>query len=345
MHELDLTKYQIRTDLIVDSFTTEKHCHNYHKKEIKKDIYLEEVNIDTEEEAKLFHKKKGIYKTITFKDITDSDNFKKVEDVFSDTFRDMLRENDIKPNASVLIIGLGNHKSTPDALGPKSLNHILVTRHLFNLGQVEDGYRCVSIFSPGVTGETGIETKDSILAMVEKVKPDFVIVIDALATSSIERLNKTIQISNAGITPGSGVNNSRISIEKETINLPVMVIGIPTIIDSAVIVSNTITYMLQKFSYDKNNFHNNKDKLKAKIDYTNYHKSLNKKEKELLLGIVGTLSEEELLKLVFEVLNPIDYNYMVTPKEIDFLIDKMTLLIGHGLNRSLHNAKRNYDNI
>ena len=345
MHEINLNKYEIRTDLVIDHFTEENRCKNYQKTTITKDIYIEEVNIDNEEEEKLFKKRRGIYKTITFKDITDSDNFKKVEAAFIETFKKMLKENNIKDTATALIIGLGNIKSTPDALGPKSLDHILVTRHLFALGQVEEGYRNVSILKPGVTGETGIETKDTILAIVNETKPDFIIVIDALATSSIDRLNKTIQISNAGITPGSGVNNSRISIDKETMNIPVLVIGVPTIIDSAVIVSNTISYMLKKFSYDKNNFNNKLDKLKVKIDYKDYDKDLDKDEKKFLLGIVGTLSEEELQHLVFEVLNPIDYNYMVTPKEIDFLIDKLALLIGHGLDSSLHRINRNYDNI
>lgn len=345
MHEVNLDKYEIRTDLVIDNFTEEKHCNNYIKTQVSKDIFIEEVNIDNDDEAKLYKKKKGIYKIITFKDITDSSNFKLVEDSFVDVFKKMLRENDIKDDASVLIIGLGNKKSTPDALGPKSLSHILVTRHLFSLGDVDNNYRNVSILEPGVTGETGIETKDSIFAIVNAIKPDFVIVIDALATSSIDRLNRTIQISNSGITPGSGVNNARISIEKETINVPVIVIGVPTIIDSAVIVSNTISYMLKKFSYDKNNFNNKQDKLKVKIDYKDYDKDLDKNEKKFLLGIIGTLEEDELQKLVFEVLNPIDYNYMVTPKEIDFLIDKLSLLIGHGLDSSLHKVKRSYDNI
>lgn len=345
MHEINLDKYELRTDLVIDHFPGKESCSNYTKKVINKDICVEEVGINNQEEAKTFRKKEGIYKTVTFKDISDSQNFKKVEEVFVNTLKRMLEENSIKEDSSVLIIGLGNEKSTPDALGPKSLNHVLVTRHLFKLGSVEEGYREVSILKPGVTGETGIETKDSILAIVENIKPNFVIVIDALATSSIDRLNKTIQISNSGITPGSGVNNSRISIDKETLKVPVIVIGVPTIIDSSIIVADTINFMLKKFSYDKNNINNKQDKLKFKIDYKDYDKDLDKDEKKYLLGIVGTLSEDELQRLVFEVLNPIDYNYMVTPKEIDFLIDKLSLLIGHGLNMALHSVKRSYSDV
>ncbi len=333
MHEINLSNFSLRTDLIIDDF---KDINNeyYNKKIISKDVYVE--SIDIKDDNNSYNKKKGLYKTISFKDITDKDNFNLVLNTFIEEFKDMMWLNNIKEGDKVLIIGLGNINSTPDSLGPKVLDNILVTRHLFLLGDVEEGYRNVSILCPGVTGITGIETKDMITSVVNTTKPDFIIVIDALATSSIERLNKTIQITNSGITPGSGVNNSRLSISEETINKKVLVIGIPTIIDSSVIVTNTIKYMLKKFSYDKNNINNKKDKLKYKIDYKDYEKELSKEDKEYLLGIVGTLTDEELMKLVIEVLNPIDYNFMVTPKEIDFLVDKMALLIGKGLNKSLN---------
>ena len=253
-----------------------------------------------------------------------------------DVLKKFLSLKKISFKDSCLVIGLGNSKSTPDSLGPLVVDNILVTSHLYKLGDVDKDYRNVSCFKPSVTGLTGIETVDVINSIVKTIKPSFLIVIDALSTSSIDRLNKTIQITNSGITPGSGVNNSRISISKEILNIPVIVIGIPTIIDSSVIVANTIKYMMKKFSYDKDNIDNKKDKLKYKIDYKEYEKELSTKEKEYLLGIVGNLNEQELMKLVVEVLNPIEYNYMVTPKEIDFLIEKMSLLLGKGLNSSLN---------
>lgn len=339
MHEINLDKFSLRTDLAIDNYNEENEDF-YTKKNINNNISVEEINI--EKENNIYGKMPGIYKTINFKDITDKDNFKELLKVFSDEMKDMLKINKIKEEDKVLIIGLGNIESTPDALGPKTLKNILVTRHLFSLGSVEEGYRNVSILEPGVTGTTGIETKDTVLSIINTIKPDFIIVIDALATSSIERLNKTIQITNSGITPGSGVNNSRISISKETVKVPVIVIGIPTIIDSSVIVTNTIKYMIKKFSYDKDNINNKSNKLKYKIDYKDYKNDLSKKDKEYLLGIVGTLNEDELMRLVVEVLNPIDYNYMVTPKEIDFLIEKMSLLLGKGLNIAL-NKKISYN--
>ena len=346
MHTIDISNFSLRTDLAIDTIDVEKNT-NYSKKIINNNIFVEDINIDNLELSKELQKDIGLYKTITFKDITDSTNFNDVLKVFTEEFNDVLKDNNITSDSTVLIIGLGNKKSTPDSLGPKVLSNILVTKHLFKYGEVENGYRNVSIFEPGVTGETGIETSDSINAIVKETKPDFIIVIDALATNSIDRLNKTIQITNSGIIPGSGVDNSRVKISKEILNIPTIAIGIPTIIDSAVIVSDTIKYLLKKFSYDKNNIDNKVDKFKTKIDYTKNDKELNDEDKKELLGIVGTLSEEELLQLVFEVLSPIDYDYMVTPKEIDFLIDKLSLLIGKGLNNSLHQNKIIYtkDNI
>lgn len=346
MHTIDISKFSLRTDLAIDSRNA-INIGNYKKKIINNNVYVEDINIDSKELSNELGKDIGLYKTITFKDITDSSNFNQVLEVFINEFRNVLNENNIKKEATVLIIGLGNKKSTPDSLGPKVLSNILVTRHLFKYGKVEDGYRNVCIFEPGVTGETGIETSDSINSIVKEIKPDFIIVIDALATNSIDRLNKTIQITNSGIIPGSGVDNSRVKISKEVLNVPTIAIGIPTIIDSAVIVSDTIKYLIKKFSYDKNNIDNKIDKFKTKIDYTKNDKDLDNKDKKELLGIVGTLSDEELLQLVFEVLSPIDYDYMVTPKEIDFLIDKLSLLIGKGLNNSLHQNKIIYtkDNV
>lgn len=346
MHTIDISKFSLRTDLAIDKIDIEKST-NYNKRIISKNVYIEDINIDNKELSEELEKDIGLYKTITFKDITDSSNFNEVLKIFSDEFISVLKENNIKEDDKVLIIGLGNRKSTPDSLGPKVLSNILVTRHLFKYGEVESGYRDVSIFSPGVTGETGIETSDSINAIVKEIKPDFIIVIDSLATNSIDRLNKTIQITNSGIIPGSGVDNRRVKISKEVVNIPTIAIGIPTIIDSTVIVSDTIKYLIKKFSYDKNNINNKVDKFKTKIDYTKNTEELNKEDKKELLGIIGTLTEEELLQLVFEVLSPIDYDYMVTPKEIDFLIDKFSLLIGKGLNNSLHSNKKIYmsDNI
>lgn len=339
-HEIDLKNVSIRTDMILDTIDTSKENKGI-KSTLKKsgDIKIEDVEIDLEGE-KLYGKKEGIYKTISFKDITDKQNYRKVEEVLIEELKELLKKMGIKRNDSCLVIGLGNHKSTPDSLGPKVVDQILVTRYLFDLGEVEDGYRNTASFKPGVTGVTGIETKKLIEGVVGVSKPDFLILIDALASSSIERVNKTIQITNAGIMPGSGVGNDREEISSDTFHIPVIVLGVPTIVDAATIVSDTFQYMMRQFSYKIANIDNKKLKFVDTMhqNYLENDKELSKENKEKVLGMVGTLEEEDFKKLIYEVLSPIDYNLMVTPKEVDFVMDKMSLLIGNSINKVLHES-------
>ncbi len=339
-HSIDLKNYSVRTDIIIDTIDTSKeNIGIMHKTSKYGDIVVDDVIIDEKGEA-ISNKSKGIYKTITFKDVTDKDNFKKVESVFIDCFKDLMKRLQIKDDATCLIIGLGNEKSTPDSLGPKVVDNILVTKYLFDLGEVEEGYRNTSSFKPSVTGVTGIETKKLIEGIVNVTKPDFLIIIDALASSSIDRVNKTIQMTDAGILPGSGVGNSREGINKDTFSIPVIAIGVPTIVDAVTIVSDTFKYMLKQFSYKLDNLDNNKLKFVDEMhqNYLETKDELTSEEKEKLLGIVGSLDEYSMKKLLLEVLSPIDYNLMVTPKEIDFVIDKISLLIGNTINKVLHKS-------
>lgn len=336
MHTIDLKNKGYRTDLVIDEITREKDTKLSSKiLEKTKNVTVEEVIIDEKTNC---NKKKGIYETISFTDITDKNNFKEVEELAIKTLKNMLNKLNISSNAKILVVGLGNASSTPDALGPKTLDHVLVTRHLFLLGDVEEGYRNVASFQPSVTGVTGIETKDLIEGIKEKIKPDILIVIDALASSSIERLNKTIQITSAGISPGSGVGNNRLEISQDTLHIPVIAIGVPTVVDGATIVENTLQLLLKKISYGLENKENEKLKLVpiTNQNYLNHTKELSKEQKEDLLGMVGLLDEQELKSLILEVLLPVNYNMMVTPKEIDYLIEKLSLLLGNMINKSLH---------
>lgn len=336
MHTIDLKNKGYRTDLVIDEITREKDTKLSSKiLEKTKNVTVEEVIIDEKTNC---NKKKGIYETISFTDITDKNNFKEVEEAAIKTLKNMLNKLNISSNAKILVVGLGNASSTPDALGPKTLDHVLVTRHLFLLGEVEEGYRNVASFKPSVTGVTGIETKDLIEGIKEKIKPDILIVIDALASSSIERLNKTIQITSAGISPGSGVGNNRLEISQDTLHIPVIAIGVPTVVDGATIVENTLQLLLKKISYGLENKENEKLKLVpiTNQNYLNHTKELSKEQKEDLLGMVGLLDEQELKSLILEVLLPVNYNMMVTPKEIDYLIEKLSLLLGNMINKSIH---------
>lgn len=339
-HEIDLKNINIRTDMIVDTIDTSSD--NSDIKSYKKEfdnVSVEEIIID-KKSSEIYKRKDGIYKTLTFKDITDKDNFKKVEKVLIDEIRDLMEKLKISNDASCLIIGLGNNKSTPDSLGPKCIENVLVTRYLFDLGEVEEGYRNTSSFTPGVTGTTGIETKKLIEGVVNVSKPDFLIIIDALASSSIERVNKTIQITDVGIAPGSGVGNNREELNSKTFNIPTIAIGVPTIVDAVTIVSDTFKYMMRQFNYKLENLDNKKLKFVDELhqNYLNEEGELSLENREKILGIVGTLKDDDLKKLIYEVLSPIDYNLMVTPKEIDFIMEKLSLLIANSINKVLHKS-------
>ena len=335
MHEVDLSKYRLRTDLIVEHLSNFK---GYKKEEEQyKDIKIETITLD-KDNAKLVSKKEGIYKTIYFEDVTDENNFNNLLHATTLALKDLLKSINIEDNYSVLIVGLGNRKATPDALGPLTIDSIKITRQIVELGlPLDSKYRVISSLVPGVMGTTGIETKEIIEGVIEKTKPDFLIVIDALAASSLERINKTIQITDTGIHPGSGLLNNRFEISKETLGLPVIAIGIPTVVDATTIVSNTINYIFRHFSYEKENINNNKLKLvpPSSRDYKNHDKTLERREREEVMGLIGNLEEDEIKTLITEVLTPLGYNLLVTPKEIDFVIEKLSLLLSKALNKSL----------
>ena len=335
MHEVDLSKYRLRTDLIVEHLNNFK---EYEKsEELYNDIKIETVTLDREA-AKTISKKEGIYKTIYFEDVTDETNFNNLLSTTTIALKDLFESMNIKKSDSVLIVGLGNRKATPDALGPLTIDEIKITRQIVELGlPLDNKYRIISSLVPGVMGTTGIETKEIIEGVIEKTNPDFLIVIDALAASSIERVNKTIQITDTGINPGSGLLNNRFEISKETLGIPVISIGIPTVVDATTIVSNTINYIFRHFSYEKENVNNKKLKLvpPSGRDYKNHDKTLNKEEREEVMGLIGNLDEDEIKSLIIEVLTPLGYNLLVTPKEIDFVISKLSSLLGKALNKGL----------
>ncbi len=335
-HEIDLKKYDIRTDLIDETKGIDEIDKLDKNEQIIDDITINKIYLN-KKQARIINKCEGNYITISFKDITDYNNKEKVKEIFSNELNSLLNKLNLF-NKSCLIIGLGNIKSTPDSLGPLSIDNIIVTKHLYDLGELEDGFNIVSSFIPGVTGSTGIETSDLIKELINTVKPDYLIVIDSLASSSIERVNKTIQITDTGIHPGSGVGNSRKEISKNVLKIPVIAIGVPTVVDASIIVSDTIKYMQRHYAFNKKYQNNPMSKLtiSSNINYLKEDIEVTRDDKLELMGLLGYFSNEEIKNLIFEVLNPIGYNLMVTPKEIDFIIEKLADIIGNGINHVLH---------
>ncbi len=338
-NRINLSKYQIRTDLIIeniDEFNDKRVTIN----NINDSIKVTTVSIDEDLSSKL-NKKQGDYVTIEFSDITNHEDRKELEKTLVNEIRKMLNGTDISSDATCLIVGLGNKSSTADSLGPKVVDRVLVTRHLFVLNtNVKEGIREVSAISPGVMATTGIETFDIITSIVKKTKPQFLIVVDALASSSIDRINKTIQLTNTGIHPGSGVGNNRKELSFETINIPVIAIGVPTVVESTIIVNDTIDYLFKHISYIKKNYTMNKLVFTHNKNYLKdvNEEDLSKNEKKEISGMLGELDDNDKKALIEEVLTSLDYNLIVTPKEIDFLIDNLSKVIAKSIDKALHDA-------
>ena len=323
MHTIDLSKYSLRTDLLI-----ENENYNNYQNNTK---YIDKIKVELTTSIN----NKEHYTTISFDDVTDKDNFQKVEQVFITELKEYINKINLAKKDNVLIIGLGNEKSTPDSLGPKVIKQTLVTKHLYLLGDVDQHFQSTSAFAPSVTSITGIETSRAIKALIDTTESKLLIVVDSLAASSLTRLNKTIQITDTGIHPGSGVGNNRQALNKETLNVPVIAIGIPTVVDASTIVTDTFKYMQEQFSYKLDHINDAKEKLIINKDYRNTAELPDAIKKEVL-GEVGVLTEKEFKQLIDEVLTPINYNLMVTPTEIDFLIERLALLIGTGINKTLH---------
>ncbi|WP_088102535.1 GPR endopeptidase [Alkalihalobacillus urbisdiaboli] len=355
--ELNLDAFQIRTDLALEA-------HQMVLEEEKKKnatpssvsgVNVQEETIEgvqitrvevTEQGAQRLGKKAGSYLTFESQGIRkkDTEAQQKMEQVFADAFHQFIVGLGIKPTDTCLVVGLGNWNVTPDALGPIAVENLLITRHLFQLApeQVQEGFRPVSALAPGVMGLTGIETSDVIHGIIEKTKPDFVIAIDALASRSIERVNATIQVSDTGIHPGSGVGNKRKELSKETLGIPVIAVGIPTVVDAVSITSDTIDYVLKHFGREMKEGHKPSRSLVPAGMTFGERRELkdedlpSEEKRQTIMGMIGTLPEDEKRQLIREVLAPLGHNLMVTPKEVDVFIDDMANVIAEGLNAALH---------
>lgn len=328
-HEIDLSNFSLRTDLMIETINQDD------KKNITKydDIEVTEIYVD-EILSKKLNKKIGNYITIEFKDVTDIDNKKNLEEVFKKYLKKFIKDE----YKRCLVIGLGNKNSTPDSLGPKVIENIVVTTHLLEITNLDEGFSEVAAFAPGVTGDNGIETYELVNNIINIIKPDYIIVIDALASLSIERLNKTIQMTDTGIKPGSGIGNFRKEISSENLNIPVISIGIPTVVDAVSIVSDTFNYIYKNYEFNKQFINNpiNKIVKNTSVNYLDKEYTTNIEDKKNLLGLIGELTEEEVRSLINEVLTPIGYNLMVTPKEIDFTIKKLSQILSNGINETIH---------
>ncbi|QVK19988.1 GPR endopeptidase [Mycoplasmatota bacterium] len=340
MKDIDLSNYQPRTDLAYEEIEASESNTGIMNEELHMgEVKIYKTSID-ERGEQLLGKKKGLYLTVDTTGVItqDHDELVKIQDALVETLGMMFTHLNIGKDDKCLVIGLGNDKVTPDALGPVVIENILVTNHIFEIQpeNVEEGYRRVCGVIPGVMGETGIETYEIVDAIAKRVSPDFVVVVDALAAKSIKRVNKTIQITDTGIHPGSGVGNKRKEISKETLGVPVIAIGVPTVVDAVSITSDTIDFILKYLGQEMNP--EPKDLLVTSASKSiNYDDYTPKEEvKKHFFGHIGLLEEEEKRQLIYEALSPSGFNMMVTPKEVDTNIEDLGMIISKSLDIVLH---------
>lgn len=266
------------------------------------DTLITRVHIENEAAGKSVGKLPGYYVTLEAPGLrtSDRDSQEEIAILVAKEIEGFIARLNIGDNDPCLVIGLGNWNATPDALGPKVVEHMLVTRHLRESSPPEKqgGLRPISALAPGVLGTTGIETGEIVLGVVQRTQPKFVVVIDALASRSTERVGITVQIADTGIHPGSGLGNKRIGITPQTLGVPVIAIGVPTVVEAGTIIQDAISELNKVFPGQN------------------------------LRG--GTRD------IVSRVLNPYMNSLIVTPKEIDVMITDLSRVISSALNIALH---------
>lgn len=251
--------YQIRTDLALETQERIKNSKKnlrgieFREEERENGIIISMVSIRTENAAKTMGRPKGKYITIEAPQLSEDDTgyHREVSKEISEVLRTLIWEVENrmhlhveKGELSVLVVGLGNREVTPDALGPRVVDNLFITRHIVKeYGKYAFGNEIVNRISgivPGVMAQTGMESVEIIRGIVKETNPDFVITIDALAARSTKRLGRTIQLTDTGIVPGSGVGNHRNALNMESVGVPVISIGVPTVVDAATIVSDAV---------------------------------------------------------------------------------------------------------
>ncbi|GKH32705.1 GPR endopeptidase [Muricomes sp. OA1] len=320
-------KYSIRTDLALE----EKERFESDNVEVQgvvleeefdeeREIRISRVRIETEKGAKVMGKPVGTYLTVEAPNlgVPDEGYHREISEELSGYIKELIEKLGLldKEDLSVLIVGLGNRQVTPDALGPYVVENLCVTRHIVKeYGKYAMGMEhanLVSAIIPGVMGQTGMETVEIVKGVVEETSPDLVIAIDALAARNSRRLNRTVQIADTGIHPGSGVGNHRNGLTKESLGVPVIGIGVPTVVDAATIVNDTMENLINALETS-----------------------------EMLKGVgdvLRTYSAAEKYELVKELISPHLNGMFMTPKDVDEMVKQISYTISEGLNILFTNA-------
>lgn len=324
-----LEKYSVRTDLALE----EKERFESDNVEVQgvvleeeydeeREIRISRVRIETEKGARIMGKPVGTYLTVEAPNMAlpDEGYHREISEELSGYIKELIERLGLlgKEDLSVLIVGLGNRQVTPDALGPYVVDNLCVTRHIVReYGKYAMGMEhanLVSAIVPGVMGQTGMETVEIVKGVVDETNPDLVIAIDALAARNSRRLNRTVQIADTGIHPGSGVGNHRNGLTKESLGVPVIAIGVPTVVDAATIVNDTMENLINALETS-----------------------------EVLKGVgdvLRTYNAAEKYELVKELISPHLNGMFVTPKDIDEMVKQISYTISESLNMLFTNADK-----
>lgn len=324
MIETKMQEFSIRTDLAVEAKETfEKDNVEIkgviieEKFEEESQIKITKVVIATEEGANAMKKPKGNYITLEAvnMDEDDEDYHREISMELAKQIKNLIQEQKKKKEEeqSFLVVGLGNREVTPDSLGPEVFDNLFITRHVIKeYGKESFGIQKINQISgiaPGVMAQTGMETLEILKGIVKETKPDIVIVVDALAARNTNRLNRTIQITDTGIHPGSGVGNNRKGLTKESLMVPVIAIGVPTVVDAATIVNDTMENLIEII--------------------------MNAKELNSIGETLKSFQPGEKYQLIKELLSPSLNQMFVTPKDIDETIKRVSFTISEALNMAL----------
>ena len=318
------THFDVRTDLAVEE--TERHRQTGKPSlsgvsvqeyfQCDGQVHVTQVSVENEDGAQALGKSQGHYITLDVASMkqNDGESHRDISCVLASHLKDLIKPHTNKDQPiHVLAVGLGNANITPDALGPQVLSHLLITRHLKNdlfqhpAFSVDSASVCGIV--PGVMAQTGMETAEIVKAITNQIQPDLIFVIDALAARSVTRLGTTIQVTDTGIHPGSGVGNHRHGLTKDSLGIPVIAIGVPTVVGAAAIVTDTLDTLM--------------DVLCRETDSTH------------LAKVLHDMGPDEKYTLVHQLLTPHFGPMFVTPKDIDETIQRISFIISEGINIAL----------
>lgn len=318
-----MKKYYTRSDLAIESLAYATQDKDYKHSE-KQDGNITIESFEILQTSDLYPHEIGQYVEISFPDYQD---IHKISKHFEKQLSTFIKEMTDTIDPLILFIGLGNETLTSDAIGPRTLKHIRSTHHYPLDERHQNQYYNTMCLAPGVMAHTGMETADIVQCLVNEFHPDIVIALDALCAQSYEKICHVIQMNNVGIYPGSGIGNHRKSITKSTMGVPIIAIGVPTVIHVSSLVSDV--YNLLEGYFKESMEPSSALKVGKR---KRYEGRLNEVQRRLILGEIGQLDEQKRIQLLNEVLNPIDNQFVMSDKQIDFDIEMISKILSTSIN-------------